>query len=122
MSAAVLSTQVRAYKAGGAVRLHAYVLVDKRAGGNLGDAESGGGGGPPSPGRYVAVTKAFQLCFHSSDARGDETRAWPPRVTQLYDSIFLSRSHVLAALGAHVPQHAQKWSSRQGHMAVLAWP
>ena len=53
------------------MRAHAYMLIE---------GEEGGG----EHGRYLALTKDYQLIYHDASA-SNATHAWPPRATQAFD-------------------------------------
>lgn len=52
--------------------------------------------------RYIAVTTDFHLCHFATDAAAPavSARCFPPTSSQLFDSVFLSRSHILARMQA----------------------
>lgn len=83
---------VRAVKSGREVHVVMFVLATRERGKEKIKEQ-----------RYIEVRKAFHLCFKtSSDATDGKSRSrcWPPRVTQLFESIFLSKAHMLACIDA----------------------
>lgn len=53
--------------------------------------------------KYITVTKVFQLCHTSVDDMGNsQVRCWPPRLTHMFESIFLSPAHALSCVDAEV--------------------
>lgn len=74
----ITSAFIHALQEAKEISLHAFALVQPESG----DA------------RYVQVIKSYHLCHmvpQGAAVRG--IRCWPERVTQIFDSIFLSRAH-----------------------------
>jgi len=104
---------VRALKEGHAILLQAYALVDPE-----GDVP-----------RYIEVNKSFHLCHFvrhlQPSVHGErKVRCWPPRTTQVYDSIFISIAHAQSCLevegicGDPLHEHcARRWEERLGQLA-----
>jgi len=82
------------------VCLHAYALVQ----------------GTSAPPRYVTLTKSYHLVHFSPASDGQRVRCWPKRTTQIFESIFLSREHVIYCLEAEettVPDPLSSWRARK---------
>jgi len=52
-------------------------------------------------GRYVQVHKSFHLCFSPTNQSGASAGCWPQRSSDIFDSLFLSRKHMLDLMQAH---------------------
>ena len=96
-----LGETMRALRAGHAPQLHAFALV--RVQGAT---------------RYIALTKALHVVHFASPApegREAAATAWPPRIAQLFDTVFLSQAHVQSCLDAEVTttDPLQGWRARK---------
>jgi len=92
---AALAEMVQAYRTGRRVWLLAYVLW-----GQAGEQ------------RYIGVEKTCCLCF-SSTSPSASAICWPKRSSEVFDSIFVTRRHMLDCIQAHgiIGDPIQSWQA-----------
>ena len=99
----VLNELSKAVTNGHAIVLHAYLMLKEDEGSD--EVRE----------RYVELTKTYNLCYSRQAADTEAEHCWPPRVTQVLESAFMSKGHMRQCLNAEASKGdpARTWRAKR---------